>query len=223
MLDETWIDEVAACWNLDSETRHELSRSARSFSMPAGSHMFDSGGPCQGFIFLLEGTVRVRLIEESGKEIVLYRVGPGSACFLTSACLFSGEDYPSDGIAETDVRALVLPPEKFDSLLAKSETFRALVFSGFGDRISDLMKVIGGLLFRRVEVRLAQALLDRADEEGNISLTHQALATELGTAREVVSRHLKAFAEKGWVSVGRGGITVLDVAALKNMAEINVM
>lgn len=187
---------------------------ARAVSLPAGAQVFSCGTRPEHFVVVTDGTVRVRQISESGREIVLYRVGAGQTCSLTTVCLLGDEDYAAEAVAETDVRAWLLDRKTFDALLASTPAFRQFVFTSFGQRLTDLIRLVEEVVFTRLDVRLAHKLLDLADAQGRVTLTQEALAAELGTAREVVSRVLSEFRKNGLVSSYRGGLEITDRARL---------
>jgi CRP/FNR family transcriptional regulator len=187
--------------------------------MARGSEVFAPGQSADAMLILLSGTLRIEQQAQSGRDIVLYRVQGGESCILTAACLLADEDYAATGIAETDIEALSLPRAAFDDLMARSAEFRGLVFRAYADRITDLLSVIDEVAFRRIDIRLADRLLALADSNAQIVQTQAQIATELGTAREVVSRQLQEFQRRGWVTLGRGSVTVLDAAALRRLAQ----
>lgn len=209
-----WTRTVPALSDLDEATRARLRDLSRRAALPAGTKVFGEGSPCQSYLILLSGEVRVQKVAESGREIVLYRVGAGETCVVTTACLMSGVDYDAEGIAETDITAQVLPAPAFRDLLGRSEAFRDFVFRAYGTRISSLLMLIDEVAFGRMDRRLAACLLARAKGAGMVAATHQELAVELGSAREVVSRLLKDFERRGWVGLSRGSVALLDPAAL---------
>ena len=129
---------------------------------------------------------------------MLYRVSAGESCALTTACLMGFEDYLAEGTVEEASRAVAIPRALFDSLIARSPEFRRLVFTAFSTRVTDLCRVIEEVAFGRIDLRLAQHLLKLANGSGHVRMTHQELATELGSAREVVSRQLQEFQRRGW-------------------------
>lgn len=186
----------------------------------AGTVLFRPGDGCSHYLLLLAGTVRVQLVTESGHEILLYRVDPGESCVLTTSCLLAHEAYAAEGVAETAVRGVGLPAAAFDRLLATSAEFRSFVFASFGQRLSDLMLLLNEVAFRRIDARLANWLLQRGAEGGPIQATHQAIAAELGTAREVVSRQLKSYERRGLVRLARGVIDLLDRRGLADLAAM---
>ena len=183
-----------------------------------GQFAFRSGDHCNAYFILTEGSVRVQLLSAEGREITLYRVRPGGTCVLTTSCLLGRQDYPAEAIAETDVETIVIPSEFFQSALDRIPAFRVQVFSGFSGRLTNMIDRISELAFTPIDARLANALLDmhRAGEE---RITHQELAIELGTAREVVSRHLKRFESRGWIRLGRGRISSVDAESLRAVSD----
>lgn len=204
---------------LDPAARLLLESAAAPIHLPAGAVPFRPGSTCDGYLFVLSGRIRVQLLSGSGREIVLYRVEPNQTCILTGACLLAGSDYPAEAVAQTPVEAVMLPAAAFNELLARSAAFRALVFTDFGRRLADLMAVIEEVAFSRIKSRLARFLLDRRDAAGRLRLSHQEIAAELGSAREVVSRQLKGFERRAWIALDRRRIDVLDVDALKAVKE----
>ena len=183
--------------------------------VPAGTPMFGEGSPCRQFPLVLEGSIRVAKCSD-GRELQLYRVTPGESCVLTGGCLVGGRDYPATGVVERDARLVVLPKAVFDELMARHEPFRQYVFSLFAERLADLMTLVEAVAFHRLDRRLAAALLGRGRV---VELTHQQLADELGSVREIVTRVLRSFADQGLVRSSRGAVEVLDAAGLRRIAE----
>ncbi len=191
---------------------------ARIASPPAGSVLFRDGDSCAGYVLVLEGAARVQKTDPEGREIVLYRIEEGQSCMLTTACLLGGTRYPAEGIAETDMRMVLLPAATFEAAMDGSRAFRRFVMRGIGKRIADLMLLIEDVAFGQMDRRLARRLLALDPGDGVLRLTHQQLATELGTAREVVSRLLKDFERRGWLQLGRGWLRLLDRPSLARRA-----
>ena len=183
---------------------------------PAGATIFRPGDDAGAFLLLLSGSVRVETTAPGGRSAVLYRLAPGQSCVLTTSCLLSNRAYGAAAVAETDVEALAAPKTPFFSILMAQAEFRELVFGAYADRLADLTHVIEELLLKRVDSRLAHFLAERAPE---IAITHEALAHELGAAREAVSRILKEFERRGWVTLGRGKVAVREPDALRRFAD----
>lgn len=213
-----WIDQFPGLSRLDPELRHTLTDRSRIVDVPAGTVIFGPGKAPENLLLLLSGVVRVQQVSESGREIVLYRVHAHESCVLTTACLLAYEDYSAEGIAETDVSAAAIPRNVFEDMIVRSSVFRSFVFTAYSKRIADLFMVIEEIAFQRVDIRLAQKLLELQSNSGDVQLTHQQLATELGTAREVISRQLQEFQRRGWIAATRGRVAVRDQAALEAFA-----
>lgn len=192
----------------------EALAAARFERLPRGSVVFRPGNPCSDYLLVLAGRVRVEITGENGRQVVLYRVEPGQGCVLTTSCLLSEDHYPATGIVEADVAALLLPRTAFEDALARSADFRRFVFSELGGRLARVLARIEAVALDPLERRLARLLLELADDDGELHRTHQSLAAELGSAREVVSRGLARFAERGWVETARGRLRLLDRAAI---------
>ena len=184
---------------------------AQLLHAPAGGILFDAHQPCRGFPLVLEGSVRVVKAAPNGREILLYRVEPGQSCILSGGCLLGHSDYTATGVAETEVELLSIPPAPFNELMLQFEPFRRYVFGMYGERLSEVMELVEAVAFRQLDARLAQLLIRRGPV---VEGTHQQLAGELGSVREIVSRLLRSFEQRGWVRLERERITVLDPKAL---------
>ncbi|MDJ0607759.1 MAG: Crp/Fnr family transcriptional regulator [Kiloniellales bacterium] len=214
-----WISQFADLAALPAEDQRLLTERAVNISLPAGTTVFAPGKAADNFLLVLDGTIRVHQVSASGREIVLYRVSGGETCIMTTACLLADEAYAAEGMTETSVEAVAIPRTAFEDAIARSPGFRRLVFSDYSHRISDLMHIVEEVAFERMDKRLAQRLVTLATAEGRVVATHQELAAELGTAREVVGRQLKELERRGWVAVSRGQIALTDRVALSSLAE----
>lgn len=202
---------------LPGEELAALCQPQRLLRLPAGATVFSEQQPCAGFPLLLDGSIKVIKGTASGREMLLYRVEPGGSCIISSSCLLGHSPYTARGIAEADLALLILPKARFDDLLACAAPFRDFVFHLFAERIANLMGLVEEVAFGRLDQRLAKLLLSRP---GNtLHVTHQQLADELGSVREIVSRLLKGFATQGLVSLGREQITLLDRNGLEALAQ----
>ncbi len=214
-----WLETFPALAALPAQDRAILTDRAKRVTLPKGTTVFAPGRPPESFLLLLDGTVRVQQASASGREIVLYRVSAGETCIMTTACLLADELYSAEGIAESTVMAVAIPKAAFEDALARSPGFRRLVFSEYSNRFSDVMHVVEEVAFERLDKRLAQRLLALAGADDTLTTTHQELATELGTAREVVGRQLKELERRGWVALSRGRIVLTDRNSLAGLAE----
>jgi len=191
--------------------------------LPADHAVFRRGDACRSYLLVITGRVRVQALSASGREVVLYRVTDAQSCVITTSCLISNETYPADGVTEVETTALVIPQGIFNEMLGSSTAFRQFVFGNQGKRLGDLIHRIEDVTFGRVDVRLARLLSEGGQRDGGTILaTHQQLANELGTAREVVSRQLKLFEKQGWIKGLRGSIEVLQPQALARVWKHDV-
>jgi CRP/FNR family transcriptional regulator len=181
---------------------------------PAGATLFDSGQPCAGFPLVLSGEVRVSRQSAEGRSLELYRVVEGEICLVSAASLFGHTPLSATGVATRDTRIAMIPPQQFYAWLAEPN-FRESVLGMFAERMADLTSLVDAIAFHRLDQRLAATLLGRGQV---IETTHQALADELGTVREIVTRLLRRFERAGMVELSREHIRIKDVAALRAMA-----
>lgn len=205
---------------VDDVSRPYLER-LKPVQLPQGAVLFRPGDEAQGFVLVLDGRVGVYLTGANGRELRLYTVTPGTSCIQTTLGLLGGEIYSGEAIAETEIKVIVIPAATFKSLIATSVTFRTFVFKAFGQRMSDVTHTLEQVAFVRVEARLAAYLISTADKDGVITATHQAIATAIGSVREVVSRRLEAFSKSGLIVQERGQIRLANRTALADMAKEN--
>jgi CRP/FNR family transcriptional regulator, anaerobic regulatory protein len=185
-------------------------------TVPKGTVLFDENSPCQAFPMVLDGSVRVVKSAPSGRELQLYRVLPGESCILSTGCMMGNASYSATGIAESELTLVALPPHLFHKLLSEHVPFRNYVFGLFTERITELMQLVEAVAFHKLDQRLAGLLLGKGKV---VHATHQQIADELGSVREIVSRLLKTFAERGLVALGREEIELVDPVALRQIAE----
>lgn len=191
-----------------------LATEAQPVRVPAGTVLFQEGQPCQGFPLVLAGEVRVARGSPGGRSLELYRVSPGELCVVSTSCLFGTVPLTAHGVASDATDLLLLSPAGFAAWMAH-EGFRRFVLGVFADRLADLMALAEAVAFQRLDQRLAQALLGHG---AVLRCTHQVLADELGTVREIVTRLLKRFEHSGWVQLSRERIDIRDAGALRALA-----
>jgi CRP/FNR family transcriptional regulator len=201
---------------LPSPLLQRIRDTLQTVSLPSGTTVFDERQPCRGFPFVLGGAIRVAKVSASGRELPLYRVQAGENCIITSSCLLGHADYNARGVSEGETTLALLPRALFDEMLGVP-VFRDYVFSLFSERMAELMQLVEEVAFRKLDQRLAALLLGKGRV---VHATHQQLADELGSVREMVSRLLKGFAEQGLVRLGREQVEVLDAAGLRKVASV---
>lgn len=180
--------------------------------------VFHQGDACKNYLIILDGKLKVFTRAENGREILLYRLYKGDSCVLTTSCLLGNKNYPAEGKTETPVTALAVPVTKFNNALQQSTTFREIVFSAFSEHLSDLITLVEEVAFGKIDSRLAKHLLHQCDDNNTLVSTHQNIATELGSAREVISRQLKELEIKGYLKISRGNIKIINPVAIQKIA-----
>jgi CRP/FNR family transcriptional regulator len=198
----------------------DLFQSAQKVSLPTGAKVFRPGGQCDTFYYIITGTIRVDLLTEDGRSVLLYEINADETCVLTTACILSGDAYAAEATAQTPVTAYAMAKSDFDTQLQLSSAFRNLVFTSFGTRVALMMGKVDEIAFQTIDARLARRILKLGEETAVISTTHDQLGHDLGTAREVVSRKLKIWEKKGLIQRDRGTLTLLDRAKLSALAAM---
>lgn len=189
-----------------------LMDSSSLVTFPAGRQLFYPGSICENYLLVLSGSVKVQIMSESGREVLLYHVRSGDSCVLTTSCMLSGDCYPAEGLTEGEVTAFAMSSHAFYRCIEQSPFFREFVFKNFSSRLSKLISRMEAVVFDTIDQRICKALLETG--ETVIVKTHHELAYELGTVREVVSRHLKNFEGYGWINLKRGAIEIINREAL---------
>lgn len=208
------------------ELQREIAASANVVRLESGAYFLREGDTCEHFAVLVSGRMRVFKLGERGHEITLYHVGPGEACPLNVSCILSDREVPAMARVEEDVEAIVVPATTFRTWMARHESLRTFVFMTFAARLSEMMSLVEEVAFRRMDQRLARRLHDvfaSMRSEGKavaVEITHAELASDLGTAREVVSRLLKELERLGAITLSRGKISLKNSAVLRDIAAV---
>ena len=223
MLEQKHIDRIANTIPFLREPGSQLAldfrRSAFYARIPAGRDIFVEGDRVDGIALLMSGIVRVYKIGENGREITLYRFGEGESCVITANAILNIQDFPAIAVVEQDAEAVMVPADDFIDWVRRYDPWRNFVFHLNAQRLTSVMEVVDAVAFQRMDRRLAGFLVERARVGRRIETTHQVIANELGSSREVVSRLLEDFAGRGFVRLGRGEIEVVDLAGLNAQAE----
>lgn len=185
----------------------ELLSAARRQSIPSGVHVYTEGDSCQMFLFLLSGDIRIYKTGAGGREITLYDIGAGETCIVNASCILSGAPAPANALTQSGCDALLLPAPVFRGLTARHEVVRNYVFRVLAGNLANVMALVEEVAFDRMDERLMEYLLEKS-EDGVLHTTHQKLANDLGTSREVVSRILKEFERKGRLTLSRNLIRI---------------
>lgn len=224
-MDPSWLEEFPGLTGIRDEAGLAALRAATLQRYPVGTPLMRHGDPCESFILLTRGTVRVFQTGEGGREILLFRVRAGELCVLTLNDLTSARAYSANAVAEEPVDLVIIPADKFRDALAWSEAFRSYVLSSLAQRLCDLMGLVEQVAFQRLDLRLA-CLLGQLFGQRNtacLRITHQELANELGTSREVASRLLKEFESMKCIRLKRGEIELLSPETLSRLGRTETL
>ncbi|MCF6277185.1 MAG: Crp/Fnr family transcriptional regulator [Anaerolineales bacterium] len=199
----------------DVQLAREFQQAAYFARIPAGKDVFLEGDRTDSIALLISGVVRVYKTGGSGREITLYRFGVGESCVLTANAILNQQTFPAIATVEEDAEAVIIPADSFREWVRRYDVWREFVFDLFSQRLSALMEVMEEVVFYRMDRRVASFLLNRARAQNPMRITHQEIAAELGSSREVISRLLEDFVRKETIRSARGIIEVLDFDALQ--------
>ena len=222
MIDHPTYQRVAAALpvlgSADSATAREFQRAASLARVPPGRDVFVQGDRIEAIPLLVSGVVRVYQIGESGREVTLYRFHPGESCVLTANAILTRQTFPAIATVEREAEAILIPAEIFRDWVQRHDLWRDFFFDLVSQRLASVMSLVDEVAFRRLDVRVAALLLERAASQNPIRITHQEIAAELGSSREVISRILEDLADRGLVRPERGSISIEDPAGLRHLA-----
>ncbi len=204
----------------DPQLAGEFRQAAFFARIPAGRDVFAEGDRVEAIALLLSGVVRVYKIGETGREITLYRFGLGESCILTANAILSRQSFPAIATVEQEAEAVMIPADTFRDWVRRYDLWREFVFDLLSQRLASVMAVVDEVAFRRMDTRLAAFLLGRGRVQNPLRLTHQEIAAELGSSREVISRLLEGFASEGLIRSARGMVEILDFEALQTRAAV---
>lgn len=214
MLDPGHLDRIAGMISFlqtrDTALVRDFQRNAYFARIPAGREIFAEGDRVDGIALMISGTVRVYKIGETGREITLYRFGEGESCVITANAILNLTDFPAIAVVEQDAEAVMIPSAVFSDWVRRYDEWRNFVFGLNGQRLSAIMQIVDQVAFQRMDRRIAAFLLDRTAVENPVRVTHQVIANELGSSREVISRLLVDLAARGMIRLSRGEIDVVD-------------
>lgn len=224
MIDQKNWDRIAhvlpTLQRADAQLKRDFQQVALFTRIPAGWDVFVEGDRADAIALLISGVVRVYKIGETGREITLYRFGLGESCILTANAILSQQSFPAIATVEQEAEAVMITAETFREWVRKYDLWREFVFDMLSQRLSTVMAIVDEVAFGRMDRRLASLLLKRARAGNPVRITHQEIASELGSSREVISRLVEDFAGRGLLRSGRGTLEVLDFSALESRSLV---
>ena len=201
-----------------ADLRAEMIERGNEVRAPAGTVLFDRGGICNDIALIGAGNIRIFISNQAGREITLYHVGAGETCPINLLGALQGRPVPATAIVESDIHAVVLPGSAFREWMRQHDGVRSFLIEGLAGRFVEVFEQVNEISFSKLDERLADFLMQRfaesRDTPPSLVGTHEHLASELSTAREVVSRLLRDFERSGAVDLGRGRITLRNAELL---------
>ena len=221
-LDKTTILNQHAFFQYTTDAeKKELYDRSTIVSIPTGRCVFSTGQDVDVVALLGKGMLRVYLIGETGREITLYYVHPGESCPTNLMCALFDRRSPAEAVPIESCEALVIPKTVFKGLIDKNPQIRWSVMDALTKRLVDIMSLVEEVTFRKMDLRLSRYLNEQFASVSSappvIRVTHEAIARELGSAREVISRLLTEFSRQGIVELSRGEIILKDAEALADL------
>lgn len=200
--------------------RQEFFQKASLARIPSGRDVMAEGDRIEAIPLVLSGTIRVYRIGETGREITIYRFEQGECCVLSADSILGNKLFPACAQVEDEVEVAFIPAATFDDWLDRSPAWREFVFEAMSRRLLSLLDTLDDVAFGRMDARVASLLLRRAREPETIQITHQEIADELGSSREVISRILEDFQSRGLIHLSRGSVRIAEPQSLAAAARV---
>lgn len=220
MLEEKYFNRISKVLpflqTASAESLQEFRDQAYFVKIPAGQEIFVEGDEVNGIALLISGSVRVYKASETGREITLYRFGEGESCVITANAILHHQDFPAIAVTEQESDAIMIPAKIFNDWVKKYDLWRDFVLKLVSDRLAIVMEIVEEVAFKRLDKRLAEFLKQRSSQTNPIYITHQEIANEIGSSREVISRLLVDLSKQEIVSLSRGKINVINIEGLIN-------
>ncbi len=215
-IDEDIFEALPFLYEAEDRLLEEIKAQTTRIRIEAGDTIFWEGDRCQGMAIALSGRVRVFKIGENGNEITLYRFGKGEGCILTASCILNKGTFPAIARVEEDGQALLISASVVRRWVRQYEEWQNFICGLLAGRLGNIIATVEEIAFKRMDARLMAFLVKKASEgQSTLITTHQKIASELGTAREVISRILKDLEMRGLITLSRGAISIVDLNELK--------
>ncbi len=218
MFEPVYRDIVPFWTEISQSDRDFICQNSYALTYPKGTNLHN-GNECSGLIFVCSGSLRLSMMSEEGKDITLYRLHKGDMCMLSASCVLQTITFDVLVDAEENSECYVISGSAFAEVSARNPKIKIFALETAVSRFSDVMWVMQQILFMSMDKRLAIFLTDETarTKSDTVTLTHEQIARYMGSAREVVSRMLKYFANEGIVDVSRGGVKILDKKRLRQL------
>lgn len=224
MVDQKSVDRIESLFpiflRINEKERKKLYESGQVIHLPPHQMLMQQNQYCRMIPFVISGRLRIFTISPNGREMTLFRTGPGDTCLLSIACQIKGQAFPAMAEVEERTKLFMLPVSAYHQVLAENPAWKDFLIVTLYGHLSAAMQTLEAVAFSRTDRRLAEWLIThKPDQSTTIRTTHEAIAVELGTAREVVSRLLGELKSQGAVALGRGRIDILNPDHLQALAE----
>ncbi len=218
MFEPVYRDIFPFWTEISQSDRDFICQNSYALTYPKGTNLHN-GNECSGVIFVRSGSLRLSMMSEEGKDITLYRLHKGDMCMLSASCVLQTITFDVLVDAEETSECYVISGSAFAEVSARNPKIKIFALETAVSRFSDVMWVMQQILFMSMDKRLAIFLTDETarTKSDTVTLTHEQIARYMGSAREVVSRMLKYFANEGIVDVSRGGVKILDKKRLRQL------
>lgn len=216
------LSDLLPFWHeMNNQSREKLLEQVEAVHFNKGIYLHAGKEKCSGLFLIKSGRIRAYIVTEEGKEVTLFRLLDRDVCIFSASCMMKNINFEIYISAETDVDAIRIPAQLYEKLSKEEISMVRFTNEILSSRMSDVMWVLEKILFMSFDKRLAYFLLEEAQLEGTnrLVITHEQIASHLGSAREVISRMLKYFAKEELVKVERGRIILMDEKGLRRLVQ----
>lgn len=209
-------------WNkLNPSQQRKISESVSLRSVPKGTVVHNGSLDCTGLLLVKSGQLRAYIMSDEGREITIYRLFEMDMCLFSASCMMNSIQFDITIATEKDTEFWLIPPDVYKDLMQESAPVANFTSEIMATRFSEVMWLIEQIMWKSLDKRLAGFLLEETAIENSLSLkiTHESIGNHLGSPREVVTRMLRYFQSEGMVKLTRGGVEIIDEAALRTLCD----
>lgn len=207
--------------HIDNIKLDKLIENIHISSFDSGTIILREGNACENMVFILGGSIRVYKLSPEGREITLYHIGKGETCIILNSCIIESNNYPAIAEVEENAQLAIISTIYFRELIFPAPSYQKYIFNIISKRLTEVLMIVDEVVFKHMDTRIAAFLYDRALKDGNIlSITHEKISMDLGSAREVVSRILKDFEKQNILTLSRGTINITDMKKIIKIKDM---
>ena len=197
---------------LTKEQQDRINRGWRIELFDKGRQVYDTTQGCKGVLIVRKGSLRIYMVSEEGREVTLYRLFPGEVCVLAAACLMEEIDFDILIEAPEESEVVTIPAADLQPIMHENSLMETYLYKKTAERFTSVMWTIQQILFKKIDQRIARYLWDVSEREHSmvVSVTHDEIARDIGSAREVVTKTMRHMAGDGLIKSGHGKVEILD-------------